>query len=64
MLAGSSLENPDNSFPPQSQYAGNSAAASRFLMLFVENRLHFRAEIAAKIEGEYSQQRSIKTQCP
>jgi hypothetical protein len=64
MLAGSRLENSYNGFPPQPQDAGNSAAAFRFLMLFVENGFHLRSEIAAKIEGEHPQQCPIKAQCP
>ena len=55
VLARRGLENSHDRFPPQAQHARDSAAARRFFALFVEDRFHFRAEIAAKIERQKSQ---------
>ena len=61
VLARRRPENSQNRFPPQAQNTPGSVEATRFLVLFLENRFHFGAKVTPKIEGKKPQKCSIKS---
>src|ERR1700682_3240817 len=61
VLARRRPENSQNRSPPQAQNTPGSVEATRFLVLFLENRFHFGAKVTPKIEGKKPQKCSIKS---